>query len=257
MSDDIANSDLNSKPDLERKTENLVETKIAFTVPNVTESDESFIGDDESTQENVSPESYDDENSETESGPHVEFMKYSGQLSTKGEKFDPFKHQCPPNETAGGKWQRKLKKQREEWNLTSDKPAPKISADLQQQARNVASTYAETHRLVFGEHGGILNPEDIAPLAQAWEEYLAANPDSAINIPPELKVALCSINYTVAVAQREENIEKTRGWMGSVKSTFKKLIGKGGDNAQSDNREQRDGKNETSATVRDGSATTN
>lgn len=130
-----------------------------------------------------------------------------GLLDDKGAAFDPSLHVYPPEKTAGGKWRRIPKRQREAQQESGEIAEPNSANRM--EAQKAASIYASLHAVPF--------PDDFKPTAESFamltdaiEQYY--NENGAIELPADLNLGLVMAQYTAEIAQRESNIEKVKRW---------------------------------------------
>lgn len=141
-----------------------------------------------------------------------------GTLDDKGVAFDPALHSYPPEKTAGGKWRRIPKAQRE--GIPEAQQIPPNAAN-RMEAQKMAFLYAGSHTIFFGAKGGAINPDEILPLVDATERYF--NENGVIKTPPALDLALSAGVYSLTVSQRPSNVEKTAAFFSKIKGWFKSL----------------------------------
>jgi len=155
-------------------------------------------------------------NDDNESGDEYSANEYRGLLDEKGAPFDPSLHKSPPEKTAGGKWKRIPKREREQTQESGE--IPEANATNRMEAQKAALVYAGLHGAIF--------PQDCKPssehlnmLTDSIEQYF--NENGAIEMPAGLNVALAMGMYSQEIATRPTNFEKLKKWGKSLSEKWR------------------------------------
>jgi len=213
---------MKQKPEIEIGKPLTADDLLTFELPPITEKSGDFIGADPSVSDAPAPLEYTGEPDPGQAGdrlfagPSTDAEAHRGQLSGSGEKYDPAIHAYPPKETGKTKnWRKKPRKQMEA-EKQAQPDAPNVSAEIRRNAEDVALTYGEAHQLVYGEHGAVENQSDLMPLINALERKFEQ--DGMVEMPPTVAVIMNAAFYSLRVARREQNKEKTAAILSVVKS---------------------------------------
>ncbi|MEG9862954.1 MAG: hypothetical protein V6Z82_06975 [Flavobacteriales bacterium] len=195
-----------------------------MALPPVTQEEGGYI-DDEPEPEPEDPSKNDNDLREDYT-PAIE--EYRGVKDEKGNPFDPALHVFPPEKTAGGKWRRIPKKERDKRLTTGQTSegieAPESNASNRLDAQKMAAMYAGLHSSIYGVENARPNPAYFNDLTDSIEQYF--NEHGSIELPASVQLIMSAGLYSHEISTRESNIQKTRnligGIFGKIKGLFKR-----------------------------------
>lgn len=193
-----------------------------MALPPVTQEEGGYIDDEPEPEE---PQQ-NDNNLREDFTPAIE--EYRGVKDEKGNPFDPALHVFPPEKTAGGKWRRIPKKERDQRLATGQTSegvdAPESNAGNRLDAQKMAALYAGVHSTIYGAENARPNPVYFNDLTDSIEQYF--NEHGSIELPASVQLVMSAGLYSHEISTRESNIQKTRnligGILGKIKGMFKR-----------------------------------